>query len=208
MKLAWASVQQGQVVGMDGSGELIGSGFSCFAFLPFVGWVGFFGQNFLGTPQQQKWCIPHCKRPYPHYTSQLTVPSSAPVLHYHQPSSSSPLASLYFLLLLLEVKFLLHVLYQLLKLRNSDDLHLAIKQSLPPFCLHLLLFLIQLEDDYIITYTDGSMKEKDQEQRTRAGWVVYWKGRERRSGCEGMGKPLKYTMPRWWRCRGTGIEFQ
>ena len=46
---------------------------------------------------------------------------------------------------------------------------------------------ISQEEDYIITYTDGSMKEKDQEQWTGVGWVVYWKGRERRCGHEGMG---------------------
>jgi len=46
---------------------------------------------------------------------------------------------------------------------------------------------ISQENDYIITYTDGSMKEKNQEHRTGAGWVVYWKGTERRSGGEGMG---------------------
>ena len=31
------------------------------------------------------------------------------------------------------------------------------------------------------------MKERGQEHRTGAGWVVYWKGMERRSGREGMG---------------------
>ena len=31
------------------------------------------------------------------------------------------------------------------------------------------------------------MKEKDGENRTGAGWVVYWKGTERRNGREGMG---------------------
>ena len=32
---------------------------------------------------------------------------------------------------------------------------------------------ISQENEYIITYTDGSMKEKEQENRTGAGWVVY-----------------------------------
>jgi len=30
---------------------------------------------------------------------------------------------------------------------------------------------ISQEDDYIITYTDGSMKEKEQENHTGAGWI-------------------------------------
>jgi len=42
--------------------------------------------------------------------------------------------------------------------------------------------------NYIIVYTDGSMKEIDRENRTGAGWVIHWKGIERRSGSEGMGK--------------------
>ena len=46
---------------------------------------------------------------------------------------------------------------------------------------------ISQEENYIITYTNGSMKEKDQELQTGVGWVVYWKGRERRYGCKGMG---------------------
>ena len=48
----------------------------------------------------------------------------------------------------------------------------------------------QLSQDanYIIVYTDGSMKEKDGENRTRAGCVIYWKGMERKSGSEGMGR--------------------
>jgi len=45
--------------------------------------------------------------------------------------------------------------------------------------------------DYIIIYADGSMKEKDQESRTGAGWVLYWKGTERRNGSEGMGKHVE-----------------
>ena len=32
------------------------------------------------------------------------------------------------------------------------------------------------------------MKEKDGENRTGAGWVLYWKGMERKSGSEGMGR--------------------
>jgi ribonuclease HI len=47
---------------------------------------------------------------------------------------------------------------------------------------------ISQENGYIITYTDGSMKQKDQENWTGAGWTVYWKGIERRWGNEGMGK--------------------
>ena len=47
---------------------------------------------------------------------------------------------------------------------------------------------ISQKNEYIITYTDGSMKEVEQENRTGAGWVIYWKGIERRSGNEGMGR--------------------
>jgi hypothetical protein len=47
---------------------------------------------------------------------------------------------------------------------------------------------ISQENDYIIAYTDGSMKEREQENWTGVGWVVYWKGEERRRGNEGMGK--------------------
>jgi len=32
------------------------------------------------------------------------------------------------------------------------------------------------------------MKGKDQESRTGAGWVLYWKGTERRNGSEGTGE--------------------
>ena len=67
------------------------------------------------------------------------------------------------------------------------------------------------EDDYIITYTDGSMKEKGQEHRTGAGWVVYWKGMERRSGCEGMGRLAEiYDAEMLALLRGleTAIEFR
>jgi hypothetical protein len=46
---------------------------------------------------------------------------------------------------------------------------------------------LSIDADYIITYTDESMKEKEQENRTGAGWVLYWKGVERRNGSEGMG---------------------
>jgi len=31
----------------------------------------------------------------------------------------------------------------------------------------------------MITYTDGSMKEKEQENHMGVGWVVYWKGMDR-----------------------------
>ena len=34
---------------------------------------------------------------------------------------------------------------------------------------------ISQKNEYIITYTDGSMKEIEQKTRTGAGWVVYWK---------------------------------
>ena len=44
------------------------------------------------------------------------------------------------------------------------------------------------EEDYIIMYTDRSMTEKDHECQTGAGWVVYWKGLERRNAREGMGE--------------------
>jgi hypothetical protein len=47
---------------------------------------------------------------------------------------------------------------------------------------------ISQENGCIITYTNGSMKQKDQENWTGAGWTVYWKGIERRWGNEGMGK--------------------
>ena len=70
---------------------------------------------------------------------------------------------------------------------------------------------ISQEDDYIITYTDGSMKEKDQGHRTGAGWVVYWKGMERRCGCEGMGRLAEvYDAEMLALLRGleTAIEFQ
>ena len=32
------------------------------------------------------------------------------------------------------------------------------------------------------------MKEVEQENQTGAGWVIYWKGIERRNGNEGMGR--------------------
>ena len=67
------------------------------------------------------------------------------------------------------------------------------------------------EEDYIITYTDGSMTEKDHEHRTGAGWVVYWKGLERRSGREGMGRLAEvYDAEMLALLRGleTAIEFQ
>ena len=44
------------------------------------------------------------------------------------------------------------------------------------------------ENDYIVTYTDGLMKETDQVHQTGAGWVVYWKGVESRCRREGMGR--------------------
>ena len=47
---------------------------------------------------------------------------------------------------------------------------------------------ISQKNEYIITYTDGSMKEVEQENQTGAGWVIYWKGIERRSGNKGMGR--------------------
>ena len=47
---------------------------------------------------------------------------------------------------------------------------------------------ISQDADYIIIYTDGSMTGKEQEKRTGAGWVLYWKGVERRKGSEGMGQ--------------------
>ena len=67
------------------------------------------------------------------------------------------------------------------------------------------------ENDYIITYTDGSMKEKEQGRRTGAGWVVYWKGVERRCGSEGMGRLAEvYDAEMLALLRGleTAIEFQ
>ena len=47
---------------------------------------------------------------------------------------------------------------------------------------------ISQKNKYIITYTNGSMKEVEQENWTGVGWVIYWKGIERRSGNEGMGR--------------------
>jgi len=70
---------------------------------------------------------------------------------------------------------------------------------------------ISQENDYIITYTDGSMKEKNQEHRMGAGWVVYWKGMERRSGGEGMGSLAEvYDAEMTALLRGleAAIEFQ
>ena len=68
-----------------------------------------------------------------------------------------PLCGSHFLLLLLKVKFLLHVLYQLLKLRSSDNLCLAIKQPLPFSVLHLLLLLIQL----VFEFSDSQAIESE-----------------------------------------------
>ena len=70
---------------------------------------------------------------------------------------------------------------------------------------------LRQEDNYIITYTNGSMKEKEQIHRTGVGWVVYWKGTERRSGCEGMGGLAEvYDAEMLVLLRGleTVIEFQ
>ena len=67
------------------------------------------------------------------------------------------------------------------------------------------------EEDYIITYTNRSMMEKDHECRTGAGWVVYWKGLERKSRREGMGKLAEvYDAEMLALLRGleTAIEFQ
>ena len=67
------------------------------------------------------------------------------------------------------------------------------------------------KEDYIITYTNRSMTEKDHECQTGAGWVVYWKGLERRSGREGMGKLAEvYDTEMLALLRGleTAIEFQ
>ena len=53
--------------------------------------------------------------------------------------------------------------------------------------------------------------EKDHECQTGAGWVVYWKGLERRSGREGMGKLAEvYDTKMLALLRGleTAIEFQ
>ena len=47
---------------------------------------------------------------------------------------------------------------------------------------------ISQKNEYIITYTDGSMKEVEQENRTGVGWAIYWKGIERRNRNEGMGR--------------------
>ncbi len=76
---------------------------------------------------------------------------------------------------------------------------------------HTRITKISQEGDYIITYTDRSMKEKDQEQRTGARWVAYWKGRERRSRCEGMGSLAEvYDAKMMAPQRGleTAIKFQ
>jgi hypothetical protein len=52
---------------------------------------------------------------------------------------------------------------------------------------------ISQENEYIITYTNGSMKEKEQENWTGAGWVVYWKGEE----CQNLAFPvdISSSMP-------------
>ena len=55
------------------------------------------------------------------------------------------------------------------------------------------------------------MTEKDHEHRTGVGWVVYWKGLERRSGREGMGKLAEvYDAKMLALLKGleTAIEFQ
>ena len=55
------------------------------------------------------------------------------------------------------------------------------------------------------------MKEKDQENHPGAGWVLYWKGVERRRGSEGMGKLAEvYDAEMLALLRGleTAIEFQ
>ena len=68
---------------------------------------------------------------------------------------------------------------------NPAHTHLTKGEAADKHCTRITQ--ISQEEDYIITYTDGSMKEKDWELQTGAGWVVYWKGRERKYGCKGMG---------------------
>ena len=73
------------------------------------------------------------------------------------------------------------------------------------------LMQISQENEYIVVYTDGSMKEKEREHRTGAGWVVYWKGTERKSRGEGMGKLAEvYNAEMLALLRGleTAIAFQ
>ena len=67
------------------------------------------------------------------------------------------------------------------------------------------------DTDYIITYTDGSVMEKEQQNRTGAGWVLYWKGVERRNGSEALGKHAEVhdaEMLALLRGLETAIEFQ
>ena len=55
------------------------------------------------------------------------------------------------------------------------------------------------------------MKEKDQESQTGVGWVLYWKGMERRNGSKGMGKHAEvYDTKMLALLRGleTAMEFQ
>jgi ribonuclease HI len=70
---------------------------------------------------------------------------------------------------------------------------------------------VSQESDYTITNTDGSMKEKEQGNRTGAGWVVYWKGIERRWGNEGMGRSTEVygaEMLAFLRRLEAAIDFQ
>ena len=59
---------------------------------------------------------------------------------------------------------------------------------------------VSQEDNYTITYTSGSMKEKEQEHQTGAGWVLYWKGWKGGVGAKEWEDLLRFTIPRCWRC--------
>ena len=55
------------------------------------------------------------------------------------------------------------------------------------------------------------MKEIEQENRTGVGWVIYWKGIERRRGSEGMGRYAEVydaEMLALLRGLGAAIDFQ
>ena len=66
-------------------------------------------------------------------------------------------------------------------------------------------------EDYVIVYTDGSMKEQRQGHQMGAGWVLYWRGSERRNRGEGLGRLAKvYNAEMLALLQGlkTAIEFQ
>lgn len=69
---------------------------------------------------------------------------------------------------------------------------------------------ISQDADYIIIYTDGSVKGRGRKRRTGAGWVLYWKGEEKKNGSEGMGRDARVhdaEMLALLRGLETSIEF-